>query len=288
MDKYEYIVNLAEKTAKRVSQNRESWMKFLTSAARIYKYPFKEQLLIYAQNPDATACASIEIWNKRMNCWVNKGSSGIALPDDIATYGHKMEIPESLKRLPPHIRGFESSIGSGFRSANGLYLTQHQKRYMIPYWRLKNSERTVTSGTGNIREYSKEADRNLRDLQTVQDNKIRTVQDLSSRLDELNQMTDSIRRELRAIQSSREDSETENVISEYLSIQSAFANAAVPIEMEGKFENRLDEIEENYPIEELIHQKESNSKKEKQLQKEIKNLQQASRRLSKLKKIQKR
>lgn len=46
MDKYEYIVNLAEKTAKRVSQNRESWMKFLTSAARIYKYPFKEQLLI--------------------------------------------------------------------------------------------------------------------------------------------------------------------------------------------------------------------------------------------------
>ncbi|NSD21428.1 hypothetical protein G5B07_14800, partial [Fusicatenibacter saccharivorans] len=82
MDKYEYIVNLAEKTAKRVSQNRESWMKFLTSAARIYKYPFKEQLLIYAQNPDATACASIEIWNKRMNCWVNKGSSGIALPDD--------------------------------------------------------------------------------------------------------------------------------------------------------------------------------------------------------------
>lgn len=44
MDKYEYIVNLAEKTAKRVSQNRESWMKFLTSAARIYKYPFKEHI----------------------------------------------------------------------------------------------------------------------------------------------------------------------------------------------------------------------------------------------------
>lgn len=46
MDKYEYIVNLAEKTAKRVSQNRESWMKFLTSAARIYKYPFKEQRVL--------------------------------------------------------------------------------------------------------------------------------------------------------------------------------------------------------------------------------------------------
>ena len=202
---------------------------------------------------------------------------------------NQTEIPINLKRATPNIRDFEFSIGSGIRTErSGVHLTQHQKRYMIPYWRLKNSERTVTSGTGNIREYSKEADRNLRDLQTVQDNKIRTVQDLSSRLDELNQMTDSIRRELRAIQSSREDSETENVISEYLSIQSAFANAAVPIEMEGKFENRLDEIEENYPIEELIHQKESNSKKEKQLQKEIKNLQQASRRLSKLKKIQKR
>ena len=78
-------------------------------------------------------------------------------------------------------------------------------------------------------------------------------------------MTDSIRRELRAIQSSREDSETENVISEYLSIQSAFANAAVPIEMEGKFENRLDEIEENYPIEELIHQKKNNYRKKSKI-----------------------
>lgn len=47
MDKYEYIVNLAEKTAKRVSQNRESWMKFLTSAARIYKYPFNKMQIVY-------------------------------------------------------------------------------------------------------------------------------------------------------------------------------------------------------------------------------------------------
>ena len=98
MDKYEYIVNLAEKTAKRVSQNRESWMKFLTSAARIYKYPFKEQLLIYAQNPDATACASIEIWNKRMNCWVNKGSSG-ALATGNPYIKEKMDLDIQVSRL---------------------------------------------------------------------------------------------------------------------------------------------------------------------------------------------
>ena len=94
MDKYEYIVNLAEKTAKRVSQNRESWMKFLTSAARIYKYPFKEQLLIYAQNPDATACASIELWNERMHCWVNKGAKEIKKP-----FAFEDELKEKTERL---------------------------------------------------------------------------------------------------------------------------------------------------------------------------------------------
>lgn len=47
-----------------------------------YKYSFKEQMLIYAQRPDATACASLELWNEKMNCWVNKGAQGIALIDE--------------------------------------------------------------------------------------------------------------------------------------------------------------------------------------------------------------
>ena len=57
------------------------WTRFLTTAARLYKYPFNEQMLIYAQRPDATACASLETWNEKMNCWVNRGAKGIALID---------------------------------------------------------------------------------------------------------------------------------------------------------------------------------------------------------------
>ena len=82
MRKYDFISALAKETAAEVVKNREEWMKYLTTAARLYKYPFREQLLIYAQRPDATACASIEIWNERMHCWVNKGAKGIALLDE--------------------------------------------------------------------------------------------------------------------------------------------------------------------------------------------------------------
>lgn len=75
--KYEYISMLAQETAKDIVKNEEAWKRYLNTAARIYKYPFQEQILIYAQRPDATACASIEIWNSRkLNCWVNKGAKG--------------------------------------------------------------------------------------------------------------------------------------------------------------------------------------------------------------------
>ena len=62
MRKYELISALAEETAKEVVRNEESWRRYLNTDSRLYKYPFKEQLLIYAQRPDATACASIEIY----------------------------------------------------------------------------------------------------------------------------------------------------------------------------------------------------------------------------------
>ena len=82
MRKYDVISALSEETSKRVTRNEESWKKYLNTASRLYKYPFKDQLLIYAQRPDATACASIEIWNEKMHCWVNKGAKGIALFDE--------------------------------------------------------------------------------------------------------------------------------------------------------------------------------------------------------------
>ncbi len=79
--KYHYISALAEMTAADIVKNENEWTRFLTTAARLYKYPFNEQMLIYAQRPDATACASLETWNEKMNCWVNRGAKGIALID---------------------------------------------------------------------------------------------------------------------------------------------------------------------------------------------------------------
>ena len=81
MTKYQTISALAEYTARNVAQSEDNWKHYLTTAARLYKYPFNEQMLIYAQRPDATACASLETWNEKMNCWVNRGAKGIALID---------------------------------------------------------------------------------------------------------------------------------------------------------------------------------------------------------------
>ena len=87
MRKYAYISMLAEETAQEVSKNGERWKKYLHTASRLYKYSFEDQLLIYAQRPNASACATVEIWNQAMNCWVNRGAKGIALIDDNSPYG---------------------------------------------------------------------------------------------------------------------------------------------------------------------------------------------------------
>ncbi len=89
--KYDYITFVADETVKKVTESPKEWMNFLKTASRIYRYPFNEQLLIYAQRPDATACASIDIWNDRMHCWVNKGAKGIALIDDRFPNKHKLK-----------------------------------------------------------------------------------------------------------------------------------------------------------------------------------------------------
>lgn len=80
--KIEYITELSQSTAHELSRNAEHWRDFLITAAALYKYEFPDQLLIHAQRPDATACAELDIWNKRMNRYVNRGAKGIALIDD--------------------------------------------------------------------------------------------------------------------------------------------------------------------------------------------------------------
>ena len=81
---------LTEEVAKDVSSSPQEWMRFLDTASRLYRYTFPEQLLIYAQRPDATAVASMEIWNQKMYRWIKKGSKGIALIDN--TSGPKTKL----------------------------------------------------------------------------------------------------------------------------------------------------------------------------------------------------
>ena len=80
--KTEEYLALAQRTANGLTRYWESWTDYLTTASRLYKYPFADQLMIYAQRPDATACADYDVWNNRMNRYVRCGSKGIALLDE--------------------------------------------------------------------------------------------------------------------------------------------------------------------------------------------------------------
>jgi hypothetical protein len=79
--KSKQLVDLYEKTTRQVTSSLANWTGFLTTVGRLYKYPYHEQLMIYAQRPDATACADYELWNNKMNRYVRRGSTGIALLD---------------------------------------------------------------------------------------------------------------------------------------------------------------------------------------------------------------
>ena len=80
--KAEQYAQMADQVARQLTGSWQEWVGFLTTAACLYKYPFHEQLMIYAQRPDATACAEYDLWNNRMGRYVRRGSKGIALVDD--------------------------------------------------------------------------------------------------------------------------------------------------------------------------------------------------------------
>ena len=80
--KTEEYLALAQRTANGLTRYWESWTDYLTAASRLYKYPFADQLIIYAQRPDTPACADFDIWNNRMNRYVRRGAKGIALLDE--------------------------------------------------------------------------------------------------------------------------------------------------------------------------------------------------------------
>lgn len=81
MNKVDNIFQLSKEKTKEIIRSEDDWKKFLNSSAYMYKYPFEDQILIYALRPNATACASMEFWNKRMHRWINRGAKGIPLLD---------------------------------------------------------------------------------------------------------------------------------------------------------------------------------------------------------------
>ncbi len=84
--KTEEYLALAQRTANGLTRYWEQWTDYLTTASRLYKYSFADQLMIYAQRPDATACADYDIWNNRMNRYVRRGAKGIALLDETSGF----------------------------------------------------------------------------------------------------------------------------------------------------------------------------------------------------------
>ena len=82
LTKAEQYAQMADQVARQLTGSWQEWAGFLTAAAQLYKYPFHEQMMIYAQRPDATACAEYDLWNNRMGRYVRRGSKGIALVDD--------------------------------------------------------------------------------------------------------------------------------------------------------------------------------------------------------------
>ena len=131
--KLQSYTQMAESVASGLTGSYQRWTAFLTTAARLYKYPFPEQMMIFAQRPDATACADYDLWNHTMRRYVRRGSKGIALIDDSG------DRPR-LKYV------FDVSDTGGRENARQLYLWQYSPEH----------EDTVTAALENAYEISGE------------------------------------------------------------------------------------------------------------------------------------
>ena len=128
-NKLQAYAEQAERTARQITGSHLAWTAFLTTAARLYKYPYNEQLMIYMQRPEATACAEYDFWNEKMGRYVRRGSTGIALIDatgykprlkyvfDVSDTGGKEnarrfieENPEYMEQIEARIRGKKDDI----------------------------------------------------------------------------------------------------------------------------------------------------------------------------------
>ena len=144
---------LAHETQSRIRQDLNSWNDFLEHASRVYRYRFMDQILIYAQRPDAVACATMNIWNSKMGCWIKKGNRGIALIDesnsrklkyvwDVTSVVPKMggHLPRLWIRKPYHTETIQNRLLKvyGLQPQTDKYDTkepsiEHTMDYLVEY-----------------------------------------------------------------------------------------------------------------------------------------------------------
>ena len=109
-NKYQLVNEMANETLKEITKSGENWVNFLKTASNNYKYSFNEQVLIYTQKPNATACADIETWNNRLKRWVNKGAKGIALisiEDGRSILRHVFDISDTHSGINRNLKLWE-------------------------------------------------------------------------------------------------------------------------------------------------------------------------------------
>ena len=123
MSKLQDIRELAQEHATSVSSSPRDWMGYMDTAARLYRYPFTDQLLIHAQHPQATACASLELWNEKMFRWVNRGARGIALLDE---NGHNTRLRYEIDISDTH-------MVAGGRSPHLWQMQEHQQEEILTH-----------------------------------------------------------------------------------------------------------------------------------------------------------
>ena len=134
MARLEDIRGLAESHASSISSSPRDWMNYLDTAARLYRYPFMDQFLIHAQRPQATACASLELWNQKMFRWVNRGAKGIALIDETT---QKTRLRYVFDVQDTHM------VNGGRHRICGSYRKNSRKRYCFIWKRFMDWKRKI-------------------------------------------------------------------------------------------------------------------------------------------------
>ena len=161
--KLRLITDLYGETLTQISKNPDDWMSFLECAAMNYKYPFNDQVLIYAQRPEAVACAKIEAWNKQVGRWVNRGAKGIALlsyvfdiADTNSKFGksfrlwsvsrpYELDIIESLENKYGELDD-KSSLGLAIKSVSKILVEDNMQDYLedLKFYRENSSLEPMT------------------------------------------------------------------------------------------------------------------------------------------------